>query len=235
MHPLLDPDHLATQMPHIVEALEAEGYYVLRSFISCEQTEKMRKISELMLQRVPWLPGKTYQPGVTPDYALNWLYSQDKTQLASVRLMMYQHNEQDPVLREVIDVVTGLKDELDKHWPETIAFYRKQKMASMCIVSRYENEAGYYPQHKDAPGDLNNPLPQMQMLLSEPGVDFQNGDLVLHFENGETLSSSELALCPGDLFIFDKRITHSVDQVLAGETEIGRWMALFGVSVKRPD
>ena len=221
-------DHLAT----IVKALETDGYYVARDFVSHDQILMFRQACETMLDTVPWFSSKRYTHGHTPDYAIKWLFSEDKKHLASIRLMLFEHNEQDLAVRAVIDSVSNLKKQLDSHWPETIAFYKEQQMDSMCIVSRYENETGYYPRHRDAPLHVATPLPQAQMLLSEPDRDFRNGDLVLHPKNGDAFTSKDLNLKMGDLFIFDKRIEHSVVQVNAGETDIGRWMALFGVSVK---
>lgn len=225
-------EYLMSKLPEVIKALEVDGFYVFRNYISKEHAIDFRCTCERLLTEVPWYSSKRYVKNETLDYAIKWLYSRDKKDLASIRLMLFEHNMQEDVVRSIIDSVSAYKKALDEHWAETMDFYTKSEMDFMCIVSRYENDTGYYPKHRDAPVSIKSPLPQAQMLLSDPGTDFNDGELLLHLDNGQTLSSGDLGLEMGDLFIFDKRIEHSVTQVHASQSSVGRWMALFGVSVK---
>ena len=96
----------------------------------------------------------------------------------------------------------------------------------------YPKGAGQLNKHSD-PIDYHQ-LTVPVMVMSEKGVDFQEGGAFVENEAGEKIDLEKTVEC-GDVIYFNAQIAHGVDKIDPGAESNwlsfeGRWMALFAVN-----
>ena len=86
------------------------------------------------------------------------------------------------------------------------------------------------PLHRDYSGPSPFPLIQFWVALSDPEIDYKQGNLILVSKDGtKRLVESELQIKLGDALIFDKSLEHGVEITKPGkERAWGRWTILIG-------
>jgi hypothetical protein len=208
--------------------IERDGYTVMRNVLSKNEVEAYRQECAREFDTAPRLEGKVYVPGKTPNYVQPWMIHGEKHLVASYRLYQFYHNALAPNEKHIVDVVVGVRDRLEKRWPEIQEYNKKNNLVDYNIIAKYAPESGFQSIHKDAEGKLSHPALQCEILLTEPGIDYKDGDLLLHLFDGRVISTNEAKVHVGDLIVFDKRLDHEVTATLPAEGGKGRWMALIG-------
>jgi hypothetical protein len=208
--------------------LEKDGYTVLRDVLTTQEVEEYRQECGRAFDTAPRLEGKVYIAGVTPDYVQPWMIHAARHEVASYRLYQFYHNPLAPNTKRIVDTVIEIRDRLETRWPEIQDYNKRNNLVDYNIVATYAPTSGYQSRHKDAEGALSHPALQCEILLTEPGVDYTDGDLLLHLFDGRTVSTNEAQVHVGDLIVFDKRLDHEVTATLPIKGGRGRWMALIG-------
>lgn len=208
--------------------LERDGYTIIRNVLTKDAVEAYRQECAKEFDTAPRLEGKVYVAGVTPNYVQPWMIHGEKHIVASFRLYQFYHNPLAPNTKHIVDTIVGIRDTLEKRWPEIQEYNRRNNLVDYNIVAKYAPTSGFQSIHKDAEGTLTHPALQCEILLTEPGVDYKDGDLLLHLFDGRTVSTNEAQVHVGDLIVFDKRLDHEVTATLPVEGGKGRWMALIG-------
>ena len=83
--------------------------------------------------------------------------------------------------------------------------------------------------HRDFPKKTEYPLLQFNILISQPNIDYSEGDFIFKDYHGKEIAiQKDLNISMGDVIIFDKYLLHKVEKTLRGNTDIGRWSVLVG-------
>lgn len=140
-----------------------------------------------------------------------------------------------PVSRPVFDALLGVRDAIEQCWLEDPVYGGEMKeVVDYVQPTRFVPGRGGLPRHKDYAGPPTYPFLQVFMFLSQPGRDFDGGELTLFTRDGGRVRLIEdLGLQPGDIVLFDRDIEHEVQPTKAGaDGDVGRWSVV--VSRDRP-
>lgn len=210
--------------------IERDGFTIIRNFLPQEVFEEYRLECAKQFETAPHLEGKVYVPGKTPDYVQPWVINTDRHEIASSRLYQFYHNKHSANTQTIVDAVLSVRDKIEEKWPEIQDYNRRNGLVDYNIIANYAPTCGFLNKHRDAEAELSHPALQCEFLLTEPGVDYLGGDLILHLLDGRRVSTNDLLPHVGDAIFFDKRVAHEVTETRPSENKLakGRWMALIG-------
>lgn len=204
------------------------GFTVARGLLSPDEVASFRRYAEKGFESLPRIREKPSTLGLQ-NYVMPLVWD-DKT--GEVLVERQYHFLDQPQLdgdsdepERIIRKVLGLRDSLESQWlPE--GYYEQESCYDVNMVTKYVVGSAY-PLHADAPKETPFPLLQTWSLLTEPGVDFSGGELLMHRRDGRIVRCmEELGLRPGDVLFFDRRLDHEVEP--SEIIKLGRWITLFG-------
>ncbi|MBL4591462.1 MAG: hypothetical protein JKY96_05830 [Phycisphaerales bacterium] len=201
--------------------------FVVRSVLSGDDLKRYTSEVENQFASAP--VGKV-KPTVDTgeDFVLPWIFDQARKEHTVHRLYRFCNNDPATHHGEIHTRIMNTRDAIEQAWDNADA-YRQHHYRNIHIITRYLHNAEGYPRHNDVPYEHPFPMLQCWMQLTEPGVDFGGGDLILHPPEGPSISAFEdLKIGAGDLIFFDKRTEHEVTECKAVAGGRGRIIALIG-------
>ena len=212
---------------------EDKGFHVLKGFYTREEAESYRSQCRDFLQA-----GNVFYTRINTDSMRDYVHprSHDQQQRTQ-RIYQYFHNHTDDELARFWGRAVRLRNEIESAWmSDAIYNSEKEKLQDYVIVTAYKENKGMLPMHRDYRGPAKLPLVQFWVLLSEPEVDYQGGNLVLYSQNGHRyrVESDLHARRPGDAVVFNKALYHEVEVTReVPASDLGRWTVLIGASAYR--
>lgn len=205
-----------------------KGYFCCRGMISTDEADAYLAECRQFFETGPRSPDKIFHPGCA-DYVQPWMWDEDAGEYFNYRVNQFFHNTHSAPTQSIFDRICSLRNEVESAWPNA-AYYERAGLRDFVIVTRYMPNIGYYPRHADDTSGHAYPLIQCLLLLTEPGVDFQGGDLTLYTRSGATVhAQADLGYTKGDCLFFDKRLEHEVQPTSPIEGGDDRWAAIVGV------
>jgi hypothetical protein len=130
-----------------------------------------------------------------------------------------------------------LRNVIEENWLHDDQ-YRKSRegLYDYVQVTTYGKRSRGIDKHADYKGGTRYPLLQCLVFLSEPGVDYLGGDLMLHRkEGGPIYIQKTLQMKKGDALLFDKSLYHEVEPTEPSAlSEVGRWTVVIGARYPKP-
>jgi len=223
---------------HDVAAIRADllnpamGFHVCRDFYSPGEVVAYRNACREFLDH-----GRVIYQRINSDSMPDYIHprSHDR-QNRTYRIYQFFHNHRHDRIGALFSKAMLLRDRIEESW-NTDPIYKaeRERLQNYCVVTYYVANVGMLPRHKDYDGPAPFPLVQFWVALSEPGVDYQKGNLVLFSKSGVGLrAETDLGLRVGDALIFDKSLYHEVEATdVRNESALGRWTALIGARAPR--
>jgi len=205
--------------------IEKNGYLVLKEFLSENEVSRFKKYILQQFRECSWKKGKTFGRDYK-NYCTSWLFK--RFEFVSARLYIQEHNRPDFLSKKINDLKHDMLL-IEKKINNKKNLKSEKKRNFFDIVSIYSNKCSGYPPHKDI-DDIRTEL-QAQQTLTKKIIDYNGGDLVLHFKDKKVFTTKDLDLSHKDIIIFDKSIVHSVESINPGKKLIGRWMVLYNASI----
>lgn len=202
--------------------LKQAGYINLKAFFSSHELETYWEYMKVHFlgSNVKYgkLFGKEYSNYITP-----WIT--DKFGFcSSFRVYTQEHTRLNFVEQKLLPLrkqLEEIEDELGSNITRNRIFFD---------INAYYFASGSYPKHRDA--EMEFCEYQCQMMITQPGVDFMGGDLMLEDNSGVEISLlHDLGGEAGDLLIFDKRLLHWVTKSTSAQNGRGRLISLFDSSI----
>lgn len=221
-----------------LESIRAElispdcGYYLIRGFYSREEVAGYLGYCEDFLKK-----GRVLHDRINTDTMFDYVHPRSHDHVNRThRIYQFFHNHQSGLVADFLGKAIALRDEIESVWlADEVYRSEKEKLQNYTIVTSYNGNHGLLPRHRDYNGPARSPLIQFWVLLSEPQVDYLDGNLVLYTASGRCIRlEKDFDLKPGDAIIFDKHLEHEVEQTKdAGAAARGRWTVLIGARADR--
>jgi hypothetical protein len=211
---------------------ESLGFHVERDFYSKEEISVYRAQCEDFLKKGTRIQERIMRDR-TPDYVHPRSHDQKNR---TNRIYQYLSNHENDSVGRFLGKALELRDEIEQGWLDVPGYSRERaRLMDYVIVTQYLGEVGMLPRHRDYSGVAPGPLIQFWVALTEPGIDYGKGNLILYSKNGKSRrAETDLKLHAGDALIFDKSLEHEVELTtdLSG-TAKGRWTVLIGARAPR--
>ncbi len=209
-----------------------KGFYVIKKLYSEEEVDVYRNACEHFMRH-----SKRIQERIITDRIEDYVHPRSHDQEErTARIYQYFHNHRGDMVGHFFDRAIAIRDEIENAWLDN-PIYRSEKetLLDYAIVTQYYGNKGMLTKHQDYGGPAPLPLLQFWVALSEPGKDYQHGNLVLYSRSGHGRRvETDLDMHKGDALIFDKSLTHEVELTrVAGEGALGRWTVLIGARAPR--
>lgn len=207
------------------------GYVLIRKFLDTDAVISYRDECSRFLANGPRLFTRINSPRFY-DYVHP--RSHDEVQ-RTFRIYQYFHNNRSQRTDRMLDKTISLRNKIEEPWLSDASYTQAQsKLQNYVIVTRYLPGTGMLPKHQDYQDELNYPLLQFLILLSEPGEDYAGGEFTLYTRRGQNIRiQQDLNMRLGDALIFDKSLYHQVDVTEdAAGSSIGRWSVLIGARAR---
>jgi len=209
-----------------------KGFYVIKKLYSEEKVDVYRQICERFIQH-----SKRIHERIISDTIEDYVHPRSHDQQErTARIYQYFHNHRGDMVGRFFDRAITIRNEIESGWVGN-PVYRSEKetLLDYAIVTQYYGNKGMLTKHQDYGGPAPLPLLQFWVALSEPGEDYQNGNLVLYSKNGRSRRvETDLDMHKGDALVFDKSLPHEVELTqVAGEGALGRWTVLIGARAPR--
>ena len=163
-----------------------------------------------------------------PDRVMPWVWDDAQKKFTVHRLYRFIHNETGTTHGAVHTPIMETRDLIEQCWPNQ-KLYEEKQLRNIHIIAKYENNSQGYARHSDVPFEYPYPLLQCWLQLSQPGTDFDGGDLILYPPAGGSVAAiADLGISAGDVLFFDKRTEHEVTPCGPCNSERGRWIAIVG-------
>ena len=217
--------------------LQDKGFCVHRAFLADAEADQYRQECEAFLTSGPRLdkwPGYG-RDRINRDRVPDYVFSRPHSH--STRIYQFPANPHSPSTKAIFDKALSVRNIIEAHWLDDSEYQRI--LATQCDyvqVSRYLWGQAI-DKHSDSPLVTPYPLVQCVVLMSQPGTDFTGGELILYSRSGRSIqTNADLAMKKGDALFFDKSLIHEVQTTEpAGSNEVGRWSAVIGGRVGRPN
>lgn len=206
-------------------SIEKNGYAVIKDFLSENEVYKFKKFIIKQFKECEWNQVKTFGENYS-NYCTSWLFN--KLNYISARLYIQEHCRPDFLSKKIDDLKHDMLF-IEKKINSKTNLEEENLRTFFDIVSIYGNSCSGYPPHKDINRDYKEL--QAQQTLTKKSIDFNGGDLVLHFKDKKIFTLKKFNLSNKDIVVFDKSIIHSVEQIKPAKTKIGRWMILYNASI----
>jgi hypothetical protein len=208
------------------------GFHVIRGLYSAAEVDAYRQACDRVMRH-----GRRIHERIMSDSVEDYVHPRSHDQEErTARIYQYFHNHRGDEIGRFLDRAVAIRDGIEKGWEDNPVYRAEKKsLFDYVIVTKYIGNKGMLPKHEDYKGPAPLPLIQFWVALSEPGKDYQNGNLVLYSRNGRRRRvESDLNMRKGDALIFDKSLSHEVELTqVAGEGALGRWTVLIGARAPR--
>lgn len=209
-----------------------KGYFLIRNFYERIEVQDYLKYCESFLKSGPIIHDR-----INSDNIKDYVHprSHDHVNRTS-RIYQFLHNHKTGLVARFLNKALDFREEIESIWlSDEVYKSEKEKLQDYAIVTSYNGNHGMLPRHRDYSGPARLPLIQFWVLLTEPEVDYKNGNIIIHTDTGDCIHiERDLDLVPGDAVIFNKRLEHEVEPTLeAGEGARGRWTVLIGARAER--
>lgn len=215
-----------------------KGFIVKRNFLTPEQADRYRSECEWFLQTNKRIYKKLtiYNRYDKRDFVVS---SNGKIIPGQHTYRIYQslHSKHSEETEGLFQKVLSLRNEIEDNWLFDDRYRRiKQELYDYVQVTTYGKHGGGISKHCDYTGDAPFPLLQCLILLSQPGLDYLGGDLVLYRKSGGALNIQKtLNVAKGDALLFDKSLYHEVAPTEPSAlSDVGRWTAVIGGRYPNP-
>jgi hypothetical protein len=210
----------------------ARGFYVLRSFYSREEVDEYITYCERFLHS-----GKVIYNRINTDSMIDYVHprSHDHEE-RTFRIYQFFHNHRDDGVGRFLRKAITLRNTIEVAWMDDPIYQaERERLQDYCIVTHYLANVGMLPIHRDYSGPSPSPLIQFWVALSQPGIDYRRGNLILYTPSGNKFRvEDDLGINAGDAVIFDKSLLHEVEVTETGQRGTrGRWTVLIGARAKR--
>ena len=217
-HDLLDP---------------ARGFFVIHNLFSKEEISRYRQTCEQFMGRA-----KRIQERIITNSIEDYVHPRSHDQLErTARIYQYFHNHKTDFAGELFSRAIAIRDAIEAGWLfDPIYRSEKETLVDYVIVTQYFGNKGMLTKHQDYSGPAPYPLIQFWVALSEPGVDYEGGNLVLYSKDGTSRRvEGDLGLKRGDALVFDKTLPHEVEltRIPQRADALGRWTVLIGARAPR--
>ncbi len=215
------------------------GYAVLRGFLSSEEVEHYRSECSRFFERGPVVHQRINRGDMfdyvhpryqDPDGKI-WS-TKDSRRIANIlRIYQFSHNRHSAPTARLFQRVLDLRNLLEEPWQSDEAYCQElEELSDYIQATKLLEDNHGVRRHRDSKRDLAHPVLQPLMLLSEPGLDFEGGDVLIHSRSGRVAHViADEALRKGDLVFFDRRLEHEVEATTSsGRTGRGRWSVVIG-------
>lgn len=222
-------------------ASESKGFFVIRGLYSEEEITSYRNECDAFFKKGRRVYARIIRDDI-PDYIHPRSVFEDGTVgvagdvQSTYRIYQYFHNHHSEGTQSFFEKSLKVRDQIESLW-DNDADYLKEKssLVNYIIVTKYMSDSNGLPKHIDYRGSTKLPLVQSVVVLSDSGVDYEGGDLIIYSRNNTTYSlQKDLKVKKGDVVFFDKSLVHEVLPTLKnGNSGIGRWSVLIGARSKR--
>jgi hypothetical protein len=211
---------------------EAKGYFVIPGLFSAEEVNAYRERCDGFMRH-----GRRIQARIITDTISDYVHLRSHDAFErTARIYQHFHNHRHDETGKLFARAVGIRDEIEKIWLDH-PVYRSEKetLFDYVIVTQYLGDKGMLKKHRDYEGPAPFPLIQFWTVLSEPGKDYEGGNLVLYSKNGASRRvEADLGLRKGDALVFDKTLPHEVELTRTpGDGALGRWTVLIGARAHR--
>lgn len=211
---------------------EAKGFFVIPGLFSAAEVNAYRQSCERFMRHARHIQSRIITNTIA-DYV--HLRSHDDVE-RTARIYQHFHNHRNDHTGKLFDRAVRIRDAIEEIWLDD-PVYRSEKetLFDYVIVTRYFGDKGMLEKHRDYEGPAPFPLVQFWVALSEPGTDYEGGNLVLYSKNGASRRvEADLGLRKGDALVFDKTLPHEVELTkIPGAGALGRWTVLIGARALR--
>jgi hypothetical protein len=208
------------------------GFHVVRGLYTPREIDSYRQACERFMRE-----SKRIRERITTDTMEDYVHPRSHDQEErTARIYQYFHNHRDDMIGGLLQRAIGIRDAVEAGWmDEPVYRAEKTRLLDYVIVTHYYGNKGMLTRHNDYSGPAPKPLIQFWVALSEPGRDYEGGNLVLYSKNGRGRRvESDLGLSKGDALIFDKSLMHEVELTrMPGPDAAGRWSVLIGARAPR--
>lgn len=208
------------------------GFHVVPGLLAPDRLAALRAEATDTMARLPTHLGMITAPWMT-DHVVREVRAgvQQYT-----RLYRFPHTLGAGVVDDFLGAALAARDQVEAPWLEDAGYAaRRDQLQNYFLITRYDAEQDGLAPHTDDPGGLAYPLLQFLVLASQPGRDFEGGELVLHPAQGDPVGIvSDLGLSEGDGLLFDRSLCHAVRPVRGlAPPAAGRWTLLIGSRARR--
>jgi hypothetical protein len=208
------------------------GFVTIPNMLSLAEADRYREECDAFIST-----GPVYHARVNTDTMPDYVHPRSHDEMERAwRIYQFLHNKRSAETDEFLRSTLRFRDELESPWtvdPEYL--HEKETLQNYVIVTKYAPDAGMLPKHKDYDGNVKSPLLQFLILLSEPDVDYREGEFILYTRSGRRLRlHQDLDVHKGDALLFDKSLYHEVEGTRSVPgNEVGRWTVLIGARAQR--
>ena len=218
----------------IRDSLQAQdqGYFLIKNFYDMDETQKYLEYCKTFLENGPIIHDR-----INSDKIEDYVHPRSHDDVnRTFRIYQFLHNHKQGYVANFLRKALDFREKIESEWLYD-AVYRseKEKLQDYVIVTSYNGNHGMLPKHRDYSGPTTLPLIQFWVLLTEPEVDYKNGNLILYTESGKCIHlERDFDLKPGDALIFSKHLEHEVEPTLEADSGAqGRWTVLIGARAER--
>ncbi|MDU0356359.1 hypothetical protein RS130_22900 [Paraglaciecola aquimarina] len=209
-----------------------KGYFLIRNFYGQDEVQHYLSYCQTFLENGPVIHDR-----INSDTIKDYVHPRSHDQVnRTTRIYQYLHNHQNSSVSSFLKKALDFRESIEQQWlSDDVYKSEKEKLQDYVIVTSYHGNHGMLPRHRDYSGPTTLPLIQFWVLLTEPEVDYKNGNIIIHTDNGESIYlERDFNLKSGDAVIFNKRLEHEVEPTReAGEGAQGRWTVLIGARAER--
>jgi predicted 2-oxoglutarate/Fe(II)-dependent dioxygenase YbiX len=148
--------------------------------------------------------------------------------------MQSKHSDQ---TQAIFNRVLSLRNHIESSWLHDKKYSDvKMRLYDYVQVTSYGRQSEGNRKHTDYRGDAPYPLLQPVIFLSQPGIDYVGGDLLITTKRGHVVNVQEtLQMRKGDLLLFDKSLYHEVLPIQPCEpSQVGKWSVVLGGRYPQP-
>lgn len=216
-----------------------KGYIVVRDCVSAEECERYRLECARFFEKGPVVHARINRPDmfnyvhhryIAPDGKV-WSTKDARRQANICRIYQFLHNRQSADTRILIQRILALRNRIEERFLHDAAYRtERERLMDYVQVTHFLNNDNGLSRHRDCQTTYRYPFLQPFTLLSEPGEDFDGGNLVVWTRTGRAVRfPKDIPIGRGDLVLFDRRLEHGVDPTLgAGRSGVGRWSVVVG-------
>jgi len=216
-----------------------KGYAVVKHFLTPEQVDRYREECERFLQKGKIIHYRMNRKDIydyihprtiLPDGRITKSIGPHR-QANTFRIYQFLHNKHSRETAELFSRALSLRDGIEENWLHDDVYRQKRdRLYDYVQVTKFVEDSLGLPKHQDSEENLPYPLLQCLILLSQPGEDYQGGDLIIYSKDGTPVKiQADLKMGKGDLVYFDKSLFHEVEPTKQSESsKVGRWSVVIG-------
>ncbi len=207
------------------------GFFKLDRYLGQDQVDAYRSECARFLET-----GPVFYARINTDTMCDYVQPRSHDNVdRTIRIYQFFHNQRSSRSDQLLKDAFEFRNEIEEPWLKNDAYrLERDRLQDYIIVTKYHPDSGMLLKHKDYEGNLDFPLIQFMILLSEPSVDYEKGDFNLFTRRGKKLSiQKDLNMRKGDALVFDKSLYHQVERTRGSKaSDIGRWSVLIGARAK---